>query len=207
MTEIFKNGSIKKRGWRGFSIILSSFLLILLFSACTSGQYSPESLNATVEQLASTGIVLTLTALSTATFIPSDTPTVTPQPTATTMLAALPTDTTTPFPIAVTYAPTWTPYGQQQATDFIDSKTDKVDKNAPLFLDNESGEEIHFIIVSPVYADYTFTGSFSLILAENTYHYRAWIGKHGPINGSFSITNGDKHVLTFYKDKIHFSTP
>ena len=33
------------------------------------------------------------------------------------------------------------------------------------------------------------------------------MGNQGPFNGSFSITNGDKHVLTFYTDKIHFSTP
>ncbi len=94
-----------------------------------------------------------------------------------------------------------------QPTDFVDNKTDKQDQNAPLLLDNESGEEIHFIILSPVYADYTFTANMSLILQEGTYKYRAWIGDKGPINGSFSITNGDKHVLIFYKDKIHFSTP
>ncbi len=198
--RLFENGT-----WKNFSFLFSSLLLVLLFSACTFGQYSPESLDATVEQVAATGIVLTLTALPSGTFVPSNTPTVTLQPTSTPMPTILPTDTITPFPVI--YAPTWTPYGQQQATDFIDSKTDKVDKNAPLLLDNESGEEIHFIILTPVYADYTFTKSFSLILAENTYQYRAWIGKLGPFNGSFSITNGDKHVLTFYKDKIHFSTP
>jgi hypothetical protein len=205
--EILKNRLFQKNAWRNLSFILSTLLLILLFSACTFGQYSPESLNATVEQVAATGIVLTLTALPTATLVPSDTPTVTLQPTSTITSTTLPTDTPTPFPTVAIYAPTWTPYGQLQATDFIDSKTDKVDKNAPLLLDNESGEEVHFIILSPVYVEYTFTKSFSLILAEDVYQYRAWIGKRGPLSGSFSITNGDKHVLTFYKDKIHFSTP
>lgn len=94
-----------------------------------------------------------------------------------------------------------------QPTDFVENKEDKADKNAPLLFDNESDEEIHFIILSPVYADYTFTANMSLILPEGIYQYRAWIGGWGPINGSFSITNGDKHVLIFYTDKIHFSTP
>jgi hypothetical protein len=47
----------------------------------------------------------------------------------------------------------------------------------------------------------------TLILPEAQYTYRAWIGDEGPFNGTFSITNGDKHVLTFNADKIHFSTP
>lgn len=190
------------------ALVIPSLLLILFVSACNFGQYSPEEMNATVQQVAATGIALTLTALPTATLLPSDTATATPlPPTATPQPSAFPSDTAIAYPTVATYWPTWTPYGQQEATDFIDNKTDKVDKNAPLLLDNESGEEIHFIILSPVYADYTFTHSFSLILSEGTYQYRAWIGKRSPINGSFSITNGDKHVLTFYKDKIHFSTP
>lgn len=76
-----------------------------------------------------------------------------------------------------------------------------------MFFENKSGEEIQFVFLSPRYQEYKFKGNMTLILPEGQYSYRAWIGKAGPFNGSFSITNGDKHVLTFYADKIHFSTP
>ena len=79
--------------------------------------------------------------------------------------------------------------------------------NAPLLLENKSGEEIQFILLSPQYQEYVFKGNMTLIVPEGRYSYRAWMGNQGPFNGSFSITNGDKHVLTFYTDKIHFSTP
>lgn len=205
MTQL-KTFLTEKLGERRFSFLLYPFALILFLSACTLGQFSPEQLQATIDELAATSMVLTLTALPTSTPLPSATPTL--APTATVEPAALPADTSTPLPTdQPTLQATWTPYGLAQPTDFEDSKTDKDDKNAPLLLDNESGEEIHFIILSPVYADYTFSGNMSLILPEGTYHYRAWIGDKGPINGSFSITNGDKHILIFYKDKIHFSTP
>ena len=188
-----------------FSLCVLFFAIF--FSACTYGQYDPEALDATVQQVAATGIALTLTALPTATLVPTNTATLTLEPSATLQPSSLPSDTATPFPTQTVFLPTWTPFGLSQPTDFVEDKTNKVDKNAPLLLDNESGEEVHFIIYSPVYVDYTFTKSFSLILNEGTYQYRAWIGKHSPISGTFSITNGDKHVLTFYKDKIHFSTP
>ncbi len=196
---------IEKMSWRKFFFFLYPFSLILLFSACTLGQYSPEQLQSTVQELAATSMVLTLTAMPSSTPKPSDTPTASLPPTATPQLSPSPTETSTA--LQPTFWPTWTPYGQALPTDFAESKTDKQDKNAPLLLDNESGEVIRFIILSPVYVEYTFSGSMSLILKEGTYQYRAWIGKKGPINGSFSITNGDKHMLTFYEDKIHFSTP
>lgn len=182
------------------------FIPVLFLSACTIGQYSPEQLEATVEQLAATGMALTLTALPTQTAIPTQTYTATLPPTATLAPTEIPpTATFTPAP---TFQPTATLYGLAQPTDFAESKNDKADKDAPLLFDNQSGgQEIHIIITSPVYGDYTFTGNMSIILPEATYTYRAWIGNKGPLSGSFSITNGDKHILTFYPDKIHFSTP
>lgn len=197
-----KNSSPRNRNGKGLFFLPPPLALLILVSACTFGQYSPQELDATVQQLAATGIVLTLSSLPTATVAPSNTANSTQEPTATLQPSPLPTDTPT-----ATFQPTWTPYGQLEPTDFVNSKANKDDKNAPLLLDNQSGEEIRFIILSPVYVEYTFTKSFSLILNEDVYQYRAWIGKHGPLNGTFSITNGDKHILTFYANKIHFSTP
>lgn len=194
--------------WRGISFLLYSFSFLLVFSACTLGQFSPEQLEATVQEIAATSMVLTLTAMPSGTLLPSATSTATVALTPTLEPPVALADTATALPDQPTFQASWTPYGLAQPTDFVENKEDKDDKNAPLLLDNESGgEEIHFIILSPVYADYTFTGNMSLILQEGTYKYRAWIGDKGPINGSFSITNGDKHILIFYKDKIHFSTP
>jgi len=202
--QIIQNLFSEKMGWRKFVFHLAPFSIFFLLSACTLGQFSPEQLQATVQELVATSMVLTLTAMPSSTPLPSDIPSATLAPSATLEL----TETVTTLPtMQPTFQATWTPYGLAQPTDFVDSKTDKQDRNAPLLLDNESGEEIHFIILSPVYADYTFTGIMSLILHEGTYQYRAWIGNKGPISGSFSITNGDKHILIFYKDKIHFSTP
>jgi hypothetical protein len=191
-----------------FAITLSFFVALILLSGCTIGRYSPDQLEATVQQLAATGMALTLTALPTNTTLPTATPTLTPQPSATPEPSQTPTaEFTATFTPRPTFQPSATLYGQSQPTDFADSKSDKEDKNAPLLFDNQSGEQIHIIIDSPIYGDYTFSGNMSLILPEATYHYRAWIGKKGPLSGNFSITNGDKHVLTFFSDKIHFSTP
>lgn len=183
-------------------------LLFLLaafgLTGCTIGQYSPEQLQATVQQLAATGMALTLTALPTHTPLPTSTP----EPSATSEPSLTPTETATATPTPrPTFQPTATLYGQAQSTDFADSKDNKADQNAPLLLDNQSGEQIHLIIDSPIYGDYSFTGNMSLILPEASYHYRAWIGNKGPLSGNFAITNGDKHVLTFFENKIHFSTP
>lgn len=185
------------------------FLFVTLgLTGCTIGQYSPEQLQATVQQLAATGMALTLTALPTNTPLPTNTVTSTPEPSATSEPSSTPTEmVTATFTPRPTFQPTATLYGQAQSTDFADSKDDKGDQNAPLLLDNQSGEQIHLIIDSPIYGDYSFSGNMSLILPEATYHYRAWIGKKGPLSGTFSITNGDKHVLTFFENKVHFSTP
>jgi hypothetical protein len=191
-----------------FVITLAFIISLAALSGCTIGRYSPEQLEATVQQIAATGMALTLTALPTNTTLPTNTPTFTEQPSATPepSLTFTPefTATFTPRP---TFQPSATLFGQSQPTDFADSKSDKEDKNAPLLLDNQSGQQVHLIIDSPVYGDYSFSGNMSLILPEATYHYRAWIGNKGPLSGNFSITNGDKHVLTFFENKIHFSTP
>jgi hypothetical protein len=62
-------------------------------------------------------------------------------------------------------------------------------------------------LLSPIYQEYEIGNSITVILPEATYSFRYWVGTKGPISGSFSITNGDKHVLTLNEDKFHFATP
>ncbi len=185
------------------ALTICSFSILL--SACTLGGLSAQQLEGTAHDLSSTWIALTLTALPTNTEQPSATPqpssTPTPEPSLT------PSETVTESPIAgPTFAPTWTPYGQSDPGAFEEAKSDKADQNAPLLLDNQSGEDIQFILLTPRYQEYDFSGSMTLILPEGSYTFRVNVGKHS-YSGSFAITNGDKHVLSFYDDKYHFSTP
>lgn len=176
-------------------------LLAAILSACASGLIA-EDVNATAQHLASTGVALTLTAMPTNTLAPN----ATTEPSATPTL--VPSETATPLPTATnTFAPTWTPYGQLVPTDFGEAQADKNDKNAPLVIQNTTGEAIEFYLLSPIYQEYEFNNGMSVILPEATYTFRYWFGNHGPISGSFSITNGDKHILTLYDDKYHFATP
>ena len=186
-----------------FALMICS--LGILLSACTLGSLSAEQLEATARDLSSKWIALTLTALPTntaqpsATLRPSSTPTLEPSPS--------PSETATELPTAgPTFAPTWTPYGQSDPGAFEEAQADKADLNAPLRLDNQSGEDIQFILLTPRYQEYDFSGSMTLILPEGSYTFRANVGKNS-YSGSFAITNGDKHVLTFYTNKYHFSTP
>lgn len=185
------------------ALAMTSFCILL--SACTLGGLSAEQLEGTAHDISSTWIASTLTALPTNTLQPS----ATTQPTATSTPepSATPMETATVMPTAgPTFAPTWTPYGQADPGAFEEAKSDKADLNAPLLLDNQSGEDIHFTLLSPIYQEYEFSGSMTLILPEGSYTFRAKIDKN-TLNGSFAITNGDKHVLTFYANKYHFSTP
>jgi len=186
-------------------LFLLAWVAILL-SSCASAGLSLEQAAETAHDIAATNVVLTLTALPTSTAIPTETPqpsaTPSPDPSETATLAS----STTP-PLTPTFAPTWTPYGRLQPTEFGTAQADKDDKNAPLLLENKSGEDILFVLLSPIYQEYQFSKSMTIILPEGQYTYRVWIGNSSPMNGSFSITNGDKHILTFYVDKVHFSTP
>ena len=186
-------------------LALTSAAFCVLLSACTLGSLSAEQLEGTARDLSSTWIALTLTALPTNTTQPSDTP----QPTATSTPepSATPMETATVFPtMGPTFAPTWTPYGQADPGAFEEAKADKADLNAPLLLENQSGKEVLFTLLSPIYQEYEFSKSMTLILPEGTYTFRAKVDKNS-YSGSFAITNGDKHVLTFYTNKYHFSTP
>jgi hypothetical protein len=189
-------------------IIIS--LLVFALSGCTFGQHSAEDIAATVDSMVGTEIAGTLTAMPTATLQPSNTATATFPPTGTPTVvpSAAATETASPFPASnATFAPTWTPFGQAEATDYAADKNNKDDKNAPVLFQNNSGEEIHLIILSPVYQEYYFTRSMQLILPEADYAYRAWIGNKGPFNGTMHITNGDKHVMTFHENKVTFAVP
>ena len=186
-----------------FALIVCSFGFLL--SACTLGGLSAEEVEATARDLSSTWIALTLTALPTNTAQPSATPQ--PSSTSTPEPSPSPTETFTVLPTSgPTFVPTWTPYGQSDPGAFEEAQADKADLNAPLRLDNQSGEEIQFTLLTPIYQEYDFSGSMTLILPEGSYTFRAKVGKNS-YSGSFAITNGDKHVLTFYATKYHFSTP
>jgi hypothetical protein len=186
-----------------FILILAA--LCILFSACTLGGLSDEQLEGTAHNISSTWIALTLTALPTNTALPTDTSeptsTSTPEP------SPSPSETGTDLPTTgPTFVPTWTPYGQSDPGAFEEAKSDKADLNAPLLLDNQSGEDVHFTLLTPYYQEYEFGKNMTLILPEGTYTFRAKVDKNS-YSGSFAITNGDKHVLTFYTNKYHFSTP
>ncbi len=177
----------------------------IFLSACTLGTLSAQQLEGTAHDLSSTWIALTLTALPTNTEQPSATPR--PSSTPTLEPSPIPSETVAELPAAgPTFVATWTPYGQTDPGAFEDAKSDKSDLNAPLRLDNQTGGEVQFILLSPRYQEYDFSGSMTLILPEGSYTFRANVGKHS-YSGSFAITNGDKHVLSFYTDKYHFSTP
>ncbi|HEY4717675.1 MAG TPA: hypothetical protein VJ182_07385 [Anaerolineales bacterium] len=181
----------------------TALLVITAFvSACGPTTLSPEQIEATARVLVAQRFTQEHIVAPSSTIAPS----------ATLVLSSTaterPSETIPPSPtIEPTHLPTWTPFGQMNSVDFATAKADKTDLNAPLFLDNRSGETIRFIITSPVYQEYEFSSSMTIIVHEATYTYQAWIGKKGPINGSFTITNGDKHVLSFYDDKVGFKTP
>lgn len=181
------------------------FLLPVL-AACSSAP-SAKELHATAQHMASTSIVLTVAAIPTDTTAPSDTPTLVPSSTSTQEITALPTGTATLSPVTpTTPLPTATNYGQMSGSAQETAWADKDDKNAPLILRNNTELEIHLILLSPVYQEYTFTNNMSLILPESTYSYRVFVGDKA-FSGSFSITNGDKHALVFFEDHVRFGVP
>jgi hypothetical protein len=173
----------------------------MLIGGCGSA-IGADDIASTANHLAATNVALTLTALPsnttqpTATLQPSSTETLEPSPT--------PSETATATRRALT---TWAPYGAPDAGAFETAKADKSAGNSPLLLENLSGERILFILISPQYQEYAFTDKLGLALPQGQYSYRAWIGDKGPFSGSFALTNPDKHVLRFYSDKVHFSTP
>jgi hypothetical protein len=198
--------SLKGISMRAFKSLIFVFLAFtaLAVSGCTLGSLSPEQVQATAHDLAATGIVQTLTAMSTNTTLPSATPlatnTATPEPTLIVSEEPSLTPTLPVMPIA-----TVTPFGQ--SGNFDQDKDNKSDKNAPLALVNASSEHtVKFALLTPYYTEYEFNSSMSLILAEGEYTYRVWVDKK-VMNGSFRITNGDKHVLTIRDDRVNFATP
>lgn len=174
--------------------------LITLLTACSAAP-SPEEIRATAQVLAAQRLVTDLAAR----------PTITREPSATAESSQTqppPSETATTSPgTTATMRPTWTPFGYMSPSDFATAQANKADSNAPLVLDNRSGETVRLVFLSPVYQEYEFSGSMTIIIPEAKYTYQIWIGKKGPINGSFEITNGDKHVLSIYADKVGFKAP
>jgi hypothetical protein len=181
--------------------------LLPLLAACASAP-AAEELHATAQFIASTNIALTIAALPTGTPLPTQTNTPEPTATSTAQQSATQSVTQTSAATVATAVPnaTATQYGMLSGDAQATAWADKDDRNAPLMLRNRTEEEIHLIIVSPVYGEYVFTRDMSLILPENTYTYRAWVGDKA-FSGSFSITNGDKHALVFYSDHVRFGVP
>jgi hypothetical protein len=175
------------------------------------GLYSAEQIDATVQSLAATEMVVLLTSLPSNTSLPTATDTATPLPSPTLSPTSSASETPSASPTSIapaaTFLPTVTTLGFTDPTQFAEDKSNKSDFNAPLVLDNQSGQEIQLFILSPVYGEYVFTKNMTLILPENTYTYRAWIGNKGPFSGTFSITNGDKHILIFRESNINFAKP
>lgn len=192
-----------------FNPRLTSLTLLILFSlwasACSSS-LSEAQLEATARSMASTDVALTLSAIASS--APSVTETPSPSPSATSSPTTLSSETVT---ATSTIAPklqiTWNPYGQPDSGSFATAKADKSTGDTPLLLENQSGERVQFNIVSPYYQAYVFTNNLGIVLPQGEYKYMAWIGDKGPFSGSFILNNPDKHVLIFYSDKIHFSTP
>jgi hypothetical protein len=186
---------------------LSIVLIFLALLAACSSAPNAEELHATAQNMANTSIALTVAAIPTETAVPSDTSTSAPTTTFTQEASALPSGTATLALVTpTTPLPTATNYGQMSGSAQETAWSDKDDQNAPLMLRNNTELEIHLILLSPVYQEYTFTSNMSLILPENTYSYRVFVGDKA-FSGSFSITNGDKHALVFFEDHVRFGVP
>lgn len=180
---------------------LIAFLFFAVLLAACNAAPSPEQIRATAQELAAQRLAADLAARPTK----APEPSATPQPSQTPpLLSATVTGTST---ASATMLPTWTPFGYMNPSDFATAQADKADSNAPLVLDNRSGEIARLVFLSPVYQEYVFSGSMTIIIPEAQYTYRIWIGEKGPINGSFTISNGDKHVFSIYQDKVSFKTP
>ena len=153
-------------------------------------------------EMAETGVAQTLMALPTNTTLPSPIFTSTPLPTQTqtpTLLAA--TQTATLFTASGTLVNALP--SPVSATE----QADKSDAQTYLLLQNNTDQVIWFIVDSPIYLEYRFSDSFGLLIGNGDYHYRAYIGSKGPIEGSFHIGNQDKHTITFTAGKVIFQGP
>ncbi len=178
------------------------FLVIpitLAVAACSP--LSSEELAATAQPVIATGIALTLQALPTNTPLPTFTPTRTLTPTET-LAPTLPESSPASTPAAQGTLANTLPTALS-ATE----KADKSDNSTVVLLQNNSGQEVWLIIDSPVYLEYRFSDSFTILVPVGVYHYRVWIGAKGPFEGTFRIGNHDKHTMTFSAGKVQFQGP
>jgi hypothetical protein len=177
------------------------FLLLTAFALAACSAPSPEQLAATAQQMVATGVALTLEALPSNTSLPTadPTPTLTPETLAPTFSASSPTISS---PAAQGTLANVLPT-ELSATE----KADKSDNSTVVLLQNNSGQEIWLIIDSPIYLEYRFSDSFTILLPVGVYDYRVWIGKKGPFEGTFRIGNHDKHTMIFSAGKVQFQGP
>ncbi len=184
-------------------LVLCAFFL----TACVPSGPSEAEVQASAQALAASWLQ-TEAAIPSATPLPSNTPEPSPTSPPSNTPEPAPTESATPAPAQSDGAYiTVTPFGYMEPNQMASAQANKDDQNAPLVLVNRTEDEIRLQLLTPIYQEYTFTHTMTLIVPEGSYTYRAWIGGKGPRNGSFSITNGDKHELIFRENQINFSVP
>ncbi len=176
--------------------------LVALFLISCAPVADPAALSALAGEMAATGVAQTLASIPINTLQPSATFTLSPEPTQTqSPTAELATVTPTAF------AASGTQVNELPTPISATEQADKTDNRTYVLLQNNTDEVIWFIIDSPGYLEYRFSDSFGILLGNGDYHYRAYIGTKGPIEGTFHIGNQDKHTITFSQGKVIFQGP
>lgn len=190
------------------SAFLQFALLAFWLGACAG--LSAADVDATAQHLAATGVALTLTAA------PSNSPSVTatisrtPVPSQTSAPSVTTTRMASPITTASAYATVYgTPLNPASLNTPVSltERADRSDNTTPLLLHNETGQTIWYILYSPIYYEYKFSDSMTILIPQGEYFYRVSIGDSDPIQGSFRIGNQDKHTMIFRNGKVIFQTP
>jgi hypothetical protein len=176
------------------SLLLASLLLLL--AACAPA--STPDLAATAQRQVETWAAGTWTAEAPtrlAGFEPSNTPL--PE-----VAQGQPTET-----------PTHTPEpSQTSAPTRVDEPTTATiqlneHNKALLRFENNSGQSVYVILDGTMHGEFAFSDSWNLTLPRGNYIYCVWIAGEGPYEGTFSLTNADKHTLRIDPNRILFLGP
>jgi hypothetical protein len=182
--------------------IISSAAVALFLISCAPA--ADPALSTRAAQMAATGVAETLAAIPTNTMQPSTTFTLAPEPTQTTASTATGQSSTL---ASTLFAASGTLVNALPSPVSAAERADKQDNQTYVVLQNNTDQVIWFIIDSPIYLEYRFSDSFGILLGNRDYHYRAYIGSKGPIEGNFHIGNQDKHTITFTAGKVIFQGP
>ncbi len=181
-------------------IISLGFVALFLISCAPVAD--PAVLSTLAGEMAATGVAQTLASMPSNTLQPSATFTLTPVPTQTlSPTAEMATATATAFTASGTQV------NELPTSISATEQADKTDNRTYVLLQNNTDQVIWFIIDNPTYLEYRFSDSFGILLGNGDYHYRAYMGTKGPIEGSFHIGNQDKHTITFTQGKVIFQGP